>query len=44
LPLLQLKYGHITIEPTDADIDRCLACGDYMIKRCLTCHPMNTNA
>ena len=44
LPLLQLKYGHITSEPTDADIDRCSACGDYMIKRCLTCHPMITNA
>ncbi len=44
LPLLQLKYGHINSEPTDADIDRCSACGDYMIQRCLTCHPMNTNA
>jgi hypothetical protein len=37
LPLLQLKYGHITSEPTDADIDRCTACGSYMIQRCLTC-------
>ena len=37
LPLLQLKYGHITSEPTEADIDRCTACGSYMIQRCLTC-------
>jgi hypothetical protein len=44
LPLLQLKYGHITSEPTDADIDRCLACGSYKIQRCLTCQPMITNA
>ena len=44
LPLLQLKYGHITSEPTDADIDRCTACGTYMIQRCLTCHPTITNA
>ena len=44
LPLLQLKYGHLTSEPTEADIDRCKACGSYMIQRCLTCHPMTTNA
>jgi hypothetical protein len=44
LPLLQLKYGHITSEPTDADIDRCTACGSYMIQRCLTCQPMITDA
>jgi hypothetical protein len=44
LPLLQLKYGHITSEPTDADIDRCTACGSYMIQRCLTCQPTITNA
>ena len=44
LPLLQLKYGHITSEPTEADIDRCTACGSYMIQRCLTCHPMITDA
>ena len=44
LPLLLLKYGHITSEPTDADIDRCTACGSYMIQRCLTCQPMITNA
>ena len=44
LPLLQLKYGHITSEPTDADIDRCTACGSYMIQRCLTCQPMTTDA
>lgn len=37
LPLLQLKYGHITSEPTEADIDRCTACGSYMIRKCLTC-------
>ena len=44
LPLLQLKYGHITSEPTDADIDRCTACGSYMIQKCLTCQPMITDA
>jgi hypothetical protein len=44
LPLLQLKYGHITSEPTEADIDRCTACGSYMIQRCLTCQPMITHA
>ena len=44
LPLLQLKYGHITSEPTDADIDRCTGCGSYMIKRCLTCHLTTTHA
>ena len=44
LPLLQLKYGHITSEPTDADIDRCTACGSYKILRCLTCQPMTTDA
>ena len=44
LPLLQLKYGHIDHEPTEADIARCQACGSYMIARCLTCQPMTTNA
>jgi hypothetical protein len=44
LPLLQLKYGHLTSEPTEADIDRCTACGSYMIQRCLTCQPTITNA
>jgi len=44
LPLLILKYGHITSEPTEADIDRCTTCGSYMIQRCLTCQPMTTNA
>ena len=44
LPLLQLKYGHLTSEPTEADIDRCTGCGSYMIKRCLTCQPTTTNA
>ena len=44
LPLLLLKYGHLDTEPTDADIDRCTACGSYMIQRCLTCHPMITDA
>jgi hypothetical protein len=39
LPLLQLKYGHITSEPTEADIDRCTGCGSYMIRKCLTCQP-----
>lgn len=43
LPLLQLKYGHIQTEPQDEDIDRCPACGDYMIKRCFTCQPMITD-
>ena len=44
LPLLKLKYGHLDSEPTEADIDRCTACGSYMIQRCLTCQPMTTNA
>jgi hypothetical protein len=44
LPLLQLKYGHLSNEPTEADIDRCTGCGSYMIKRCLTCQPTTTNA
>ncbi len=44
LPLLQLKYGHLDKEPTEADIDRCSACGSYMIRKCLTCQPMTTNA
>jgi hypothetical protein len=39
LPLLILKYGHLDTEPTEADIDRCEACGSYMIRKCLTCHP-----
>ena len=44
LPLLILKYGHLTSEPTDADIDRCSSCGSYMIRECFTCHPTITNA
>ena len=44
LPLLQLKYGHIQNEPTDADIDHCPACGSWMIRKCLTCQPMTTHA
>jgi hypothetical protein len=44
LPLLQLKFGHLDKEPTDADIDRCTACGSYMITRCFTCQPTITNA
>jgi hypothetical protein len=44
LPLLALKYGHINSEPTEADIDRCEACGSYMIRKCLTCQPMTTDA
>ena len=39
LPLLQLKYGHLSSEPTEADIDRCTGCGSYMIRKCLTCQP-----
>jgi hypothetical protein len=44
LPLLILKYGHLDKEPTEADIDRCTVCGDYMIRRCFTCQPTTTNA
>ena len=44
MPLLLLKYGHLDKEPTEADIDRCTVCGTYMIRRCLTCQPMTTNA
>jgi hypothetical protein len=44
LPLLILKYGHLNSEPTDADIDRCTSCGSYMIRKCLTCQPMITDA
>jgi hypothetical protein len=43
LPLLQLKYGHLDKEPTEADIDRCSGCGSYMIRRCLTCQPTITD-
>ena len=43
LPLLILKYGHLDNEPTDADIDRCTACGSYMIRKCLNCQPTITN-
>ena len=43
LPLLQLKYGHLDKEPTEADIDRCTVCGSYMIRKCLTCQPTITN-
>jgi len=44
LPLLILKYGHLDKEPTEADIDRCSGCGSYMIRKCLTCQPMTTDA
>jgi len=44
LPLLILKYGHLDNQPTEADIDRCSGCGSYMIRRCLTCQPMTTDA
>ena len=44
LPLLILKYGHLDSEPTEADIDRCEACGSYMIRKCLTCQPTTTHA
>jgi hypothetical protein len=43
LGLLVLKYGHLDSEPTEADIDRCEACGSYMIRKCLTCQPMTTD-
>jgi hypothetical protein len=43
LPLLILKYGHLDNEPTEADIDRCTACGSYMIRKCLTCQPTTTH-
>ena len=39
LGLLVLKYGHLDNQPTEADIDRCEACGSYMIRKCLTCQP-----
>jgi hypothetical protein len=44
LGLLVLKYGHLETEPTEADIDRCSGCGSYMIRKCLTCQPMTTDA
>jgi hypothetical protein len=44
LGLLVLKYGHLDSEPTEADIDRCSGCGSYMIRKCLTCQPMTTDA
>jgi hypothetical protein len=44
LELLVLKYGHLDTEPTEADIDRCEACGSYMIRKCLTCQPTTTDA
>ena len=44
LPLLQLKFGHIDNQPTEADIDRCSECGSYMIRKCLTCQPTITDA
>ena len=44
LGLLVLKYGHLSSEPTEADIDRCTGCGSYMIRKCLTCQPMTTDA
>ena len=44
LGLLVLKYGHLDSEPTEADIDRCTGCGSYMIRKCLTCQPMTTDA
>ena len=43
LDLLKLKYGHLSIDPIEADIDRCTACGSYMIQRCLTCQPTTTD-
>lgn len=38
LPLLELKYGHIKVDPVDADIERC-SCGSWMIGECKTCQP-----
>jgi len=43
LPLLELKYGHIKVDPVDADIKRC-SCGSWMIGECKTCQPTITNA
>jgi hypothetical protein len=43
LPLLILKYGHLDKEPTEADIDRCFSCGSYMIRKCSTCKPKESN-
>jgi len=43
LPLLELRYGHLDKEPTDADMERC-SCGSWMIRRCFTCQPTITNA
>ena len=43
LPLLILKYGHLDKEPEDKDITHC-SCGSWMIRRCLTCQPMSTDA
>ena len=42
LPLLELKYGHIKVDPVDADIKRC-KCGSWMIGECKTCQPTITN-
>ena len=42
LPLLELKYGHIKVDPEDADIERC-SCGSWMIGECKTCQPTITN-
>ena len=48
LPLLILKYGHLTSEPTEADIDRCTACNlsqgirhgwhDRPVVPCISCN------
>jgi hypothetical protein len=43
LELLKIKYAHIDIQPTEADIERCSGCGSYMIRRCLTCQPTTTD-
>ena len=43
LALLELKYGHIKIEPKETDIIRC-NCGSWMIGECKTCQPAILNA
>ena len=42
LPLLELRYGHLEKEPTEADMERC-SCGSWMIRRCFICQPTITN-
>lgn len=37
LPLLQLKYGHLTKEVALQDITRCTQCGNYIVIKCFVC-------